>query len=148
MPPSGGITINESRLLRALRSRNRRWYSCFTFRLWRSPLPLRSVLDKRHWRLAPRTHTTLPSDVCESLRASTPCLTAAVRGFHSKLSCRAGRGSTTDESQDCSVPAALSQSCPKVCLRSTSVGAKRVSQARSAGLSAAYGRSTLRSGRC
>ena len=87
---------------------------CFTFRLRRSPLPLRSVLDKRHWRLAPRTHTTLPSDVCESLRASTPCLTAAVRGFHSKLSCRAGRGSTTDESQDCSVPAALSQSCPKV----------------------------------
>ena len=104
---------------------------CFTFRLRRSPLPLRSVLDKRHWRLAPRTHTTLPSDVCESLRASTPCLTAAVRGFHSKLSCRAGRGSTTDESQDCSVPAALPQSCPKVF-----------------GLSAAYSRSPLRSGRC
>ena len=77
------------------------------------------------------------------LRASTLCLISAVRGFHSKLSCRAARGSTTHESQDCSVPAALSQSCPKVCLRSTSVGAKRVSQARSAGLSAAYGRSTL-----
>ena len=51
--------------------------------------------------------------------------------FHSKLSCRAGRGSTTYESQDCSVPSALPQSCPKVF-----------------GLSAAYGRSPLRSGRC
>ena len=74
-----------------------------------------------------------------------------LRAFYpsfTKLPCRAARGSTTDESQDCSVPAALSQSCPKVCLRSTLVGAKRVSQARSAGLSAAYGRSTLRSGRC
>ena len=104
-----GTTTYESRLLRALRSRNRRWYSCFTFRLWRNPhsyhlarpmsmshcvqarpasqppsgafivnfhaalraapprmkariapclrqstLPLRSVLNKRRWRLAPR----------------------------------------------------------------------------------------------
>ena len=37
MLPGGGITINESRLLRALRSRNRRWYSRFTFRLRRNP---------------------------------------------------------------------------------------------------------------
>ena len=49
-----------------------------------APLALSNTGTQQHWRLAPRTHTTLPSDVCESLRASTPCLTAAVRGFHSK----------------------------------------------------------------
>ena len=40
-----------------------------------------------------------PSDVCVPLCASAPWHTAAVRGFHSKLSCRAARGSTTHESQ-------------------------------------------------
>ena len=40
-----------------------------------------------------------PSDVCVPLCASAPWYTAAVRGFHSKLSCRAARGTTTDESQ-------------------------------------------------
>ena len=90
--------------------------------------------------------------------------------YHYKHSCRAGRGSTTDESQMapcCGVYAAVPvvagrvvytpfrslldachrhaatlalstpQSCPKVCLRSTSVGAKHVSQARSVALSVA-----------
>ena len=50
--------------------------------------------------------------------------------YHYKHSCRAGRGSTTDESQmvPClrySMPAVLHH-LPPVCLRSTPVGAKRV----------------------
>ena len=59
-----------------------------------------------------------------------PCLTIDVLCLHSKRTCRAGRGSTTDESQmvPClrySMPAVLHH-LPPVCLRSTPVGAKRV----------------------
>ena len=74
-----------------------------------------------------------PSDVCVPLCASAPWYTAAVRGFHSKLSCRAARGSTTDESQ--MVP----------CLRHSAICRRYVYVPLRSALNAW---STLRSGRC
>ena len=46
-----------------------------------STLPLRSVLDKRHWRLAPRAHTVLSANVRASGQASLPVCASACRAF-------------------------------------------------------------------
>lgn len=62
--------------------------------------------------------------------------------YHSKTSCRAGCGTTTDERQ---IASRLwpSRYLPKVCLRSTLAGAKCVLPARSVVLSIAHGSSVL-----
>ncbi len=98
MRAARGTTTNESQMAPCLRhSAICRRYSCFTFRLRRNPHSYRLVGK------CPRIRTSKIVRLCVHLPS-----------FHSKLSCRAARGTTTHESQDCSVPTALPQSCPKV----------------------------------
>ena len=46
-----------------------------------STLPLRSVLDKRHWRLAPRAHTVLSANVRAYGQVSLPVCASTCRAF-------------------------------------------------------------------